>query len=373
MARMLPRTAGQCDTLTRLMMLLVVMGLWAGCASSVPPNALLADAEGRAGEGKGGTHPAGALAEPKEIIEPDDTLEVLVQRGAGEEKFTAPVRANGIITVAFVDIDVKGLTEAEAETRITEELTAVIRNPRVLVRITQKGSARVRNFYILGEVRNAGKLPMARRMTLLQAIGQAGGHTDVGDLEKVIVISRQGETPQIRLANLRSVLVNGEMTADLLVADEDVIFIPRSGIGDFSFYYAKVVSPILTTVVGVVNGVFIGKALEVLFRTPVQTSVAVPCWVASVLYGDHAWQTHVLRWYVSGPLRQSTGGRAFAGVYLRYGKQAARFLKRHPSARVLVKPLFDYLLRQAVRAVDDTRERSNRGGPQALQPLLQRS
>jgi hypothetical protein len=163
------------------------------------------------------------------------------------------------------------------------------------------------------------------------------------------------------------------MTADFLVADEDVIFIPRSGIGDFSFYYTKVIGPVLTSVIGVVNGVFIGKALEVLFRTPVNTNVAIPCWVASVLYGDHAWQTHVLRWYVSGPLRQSKGGRVFTGVYLRYGQQAARFLKRHPSARVLVKPLFDYLLRQAVRAVDDTREASSRRASQALQPLLQRS
>ena len=370
MARMLPRTVAQCDTLTRLMMLVVVMGLWAGCASSVSPDALLADAEGRAGQGKGAMHPS---AEPKEIIEAGDGLEILIQRGAGEEKYTVPVRANCIISVAFVDIDVKGLTEDEAEARITEELNDVIRNPRVLVRIAQKGPTRVRNFYILGEVRTPGKFPMARRMTLLQAIGQGGGHTDVGDLEKVIVISRQGETPQIRLANLRSVLVSGEMTADLLVADEDVIFVPRSGIGDFNFYYTKVVNPVLTGVVGLVNGVFIGKALEVLFKTPVNTNVAVPCWVASVLYGDHAWQTHVLRWYVTGPLRQTKGGRVFTGVYRRYGQQAARFLKRHPSARAVVKPLFDYLLRQAVRAVDDTREASSRRAPQALQPLLQRS
>lgn len=353
----------------RLMTLALIMGLWAGCASSVAPDALVAQAEGRAAEGDGATNPTAAPSEPKEIIEPGDSLEVLVQRGAGEEKFTAPVRANGIITVAFVDIDVKGLTEDEAEGRITEELTEVIRNPRVLVRITQKGPTRVRNFYVLGEVRTPGKFPMARRMTLLQAIGQAGGNTDVGDLEKVIVITRQGETPQVRLANLRSVLVSGEMTADLPVADEDVIFIPRTGIGDFNFYYTKVINPVLTGVVGVVNGVFIGKALEVLFRTPVNTSVAVPCWVASVLYGEHAWQTHVLRWYVSGPLRQSKGGRVFTGMYLRYGQQAARFLKRHPSAQVVVKPLFDYLLRQAVRAVDDTREASSRRALQESQPL----
>ena len=316
-------------------------------------------------------HPS---AEPQEIIEPGDGLEVLIQRGAGEEKYTVPVRPNGIITVAFVDIDVKGLTESEAEARITEELTEVIRNPRILVRITQKGPTRPRNVYVLGEVKNPGKFPMARRMSLLQALGQAGGHTDVGDLEKVIVISRQGETPQVRLANLRSVLVNGEMTADLPVADEDVIFVPRTGIGDFNFYYTKIINPVLTSVVGVINGIFIGKSLELLFRQEVTTSVAIPCWVASVLYGEHAWQTQALRWYVSGPLRESKGGRVFAGVYRRYGQQAARFLKRHPSAQVVVKPLFDYLLRQAVRAVKDSGgETTSRRAPQASQPLPGRS
>src|SRR5438034_8024031 len=98
---------------------------------------------------------------------------------------------------------------------------------------------------------------MSRRMTLLQAIGQGGGQTEMGDLEKVIVISRQGETPQIRLANLRSVLVSGEMTADLLVADEDVIFVPRSGIGEFNFYYTMVVNLVLTVVFALVYVVFI--------------------------------------------------------------------------------------------------------------------
>ena len=196
----------------------------------------------------------------------------------------------------------------------------------------------------------------------------------MGDLEKVIVISRQGETPQVRLANLRSVLVNGEMTADLPVADEDVIFVPRTGIGDFNFYYTKIINPVLTSVVGVINGIFIGKSLELLFRQEVTTSVAIPCWVASVLYGEHAWQTQALRWYVSGPLRESKGGRIFTGVYRRYGQQAARFLKRHPSAQVVVKPLFDYLLRQAVRAVKDTGgETTSRRAPQASQPLPGRS
>ena len=358
----------------RRLILVTVIGVWAGCASSVPPDSLPPGGQGSAVDVTGVMPQSLSKLDPVELIEAGDTLEVIVQRGAGEEKYATYVRANGIITVAFVDIDVKGLTEAEAEARITEQLMPVIRNPRVSVRLTQKGVTRTMNFYIFGEVKGPGKYPLGRRATLLQALGQGGGNTEVADLEKVLVISRRGDTPQIRVANVQSVLERGELSANLALDDEDVIFVPRNGIGDFNLYYTKVVQPILTTAIGVVNAIFIGKALEVLFRTPVPTSgvaVAVPCWVASVLYGEHAWQTHLLRWYISGPLSKQTVGRLFLDLYIRYGQQVARFLKRYPSTQVVIKPLFDRLLQRALVSVDDTRPVSQTRMQRSIRPFLQ--
>lgn len=188
--------------------LIMVMVLGTSCASSTAP---VSPPPGTQKAGEQALEVAAektAQVNPEELIEPGDALEVIVRRGAGEEKYATAVRANGVVTVAFVDIDVKGLTEAEAEKRIDEQLASVIRHPRVQVRLAQKGVTRVRNFYVLGEVKGPGKYPLARRMTLLQALGQGGGSTDVADLEKVIVISRRGgETPQVRVANLQSVLV----------------------------------------------------------------------------------------------------------------------------------------------------------------------
>lgn len=136
-----------------------------------------------------------------------------------------------------------------------------------------------------------------------------------------------------------------------------MIFVPRSGVGDFHHYYTKVAQPVLNTLLGVVQSVFIGKALDVLFTTPTSTGVAVGtggggCWVASVLYGQYAWQTHVLRWYIWGPFSDHPAGHLFADLYLRYGRQAARFLEQHPDVQTLVRPLFDLLLRQALAALD---------------------
>lgn len=345
---------------------IAIMVLGTGCASSTPPSG----SPPPGAQAGGGNAPDVVAAEtaqvnPEELIEPGDTLDVIVRRGAGEEKYAAAVRANGLVTVAFVDIDVKGLTEAEAEKRIDEQLASVIRNPRAQVRLVQKGVTRVRNFYVLGEVKSPGKYPLGRRTTLLQALGLGGGYTDVADIGKVIIISRQGETPQVRVANLQSVLVRGDISADLTVNNEDVVFVPRSGVGDFNHYYTKVVQPILSTVLGVVQSVFIGKALDVLFRTPTSTGVAVGtgggCWVAGVLYGQYAWQTHVLRWYIWGPLSDHPAGRLFADLYRRYGRQAAHFLEHHPGVQALIRPLFDRLLRHALAALDH--QGASRTGP----------
>src|SRR3989454_7962072 len=71
-------------------------------------------------------------------IEPGDRLEVVVRRGAGEERSLVTVRDNGRVYVGSLDIDVKNLTVPEAETRITEQAATIIRNPRVEVSIKQK-------------------------------------------------------------------------------------------------------------------------------------------------------------------------------------------------------------------------------------------
>ncbi len=295
------------------------------------------------------------VVDPEDLIEPGDTLGIVVRRGAGEEKYDATVRANGNVTVSFMEVNVKGLSEAEAEARIEEKLSLVIRQPRVQVRIMQKGITRPKSFYVLGEVKAGGKFPLGRRMTLLQAISSSGGHTDLADLTKVVVISKRGETPLIRVANLQMTLVTGDTRADLMLEDNDVVFIPRSAIGDWNTYYNRALLPVMNTLFLTLNATFIGKTLQVLFATPEPTAAqaTVPvCWVAATLYGEHAWQTHLLRWYIRGPLSEHWHGRLFANLYSRYGQRVAQVLRRHPGLQAVVRPLFDWLLGQAILAVD---------------------
>ena len=335
--------------------LLLLLGLSAGCANPPPSPSERGSAESL--DAAGTLPPVAAKPDPDTIIEPGDTLEIIVRRGAGEEKYAATVLTSGVITVSFQDINVRGLTEVEAEARVSKELSAVIKNPRVQVRLAQKRVQKAKNFYIFGEVKSAGKQVMERDATLLHALGQAGGYTDVAALDRVIVISRpksSAETPVIRVANVQRFLKEGDLSADIPLNDNDVIFIPRDKIGDWNHYYTKAVMPVLNSLLMSTSAVLIGKSLQVMFATPLpepaQPSVSTGCWVARTLYGDHAWQVSVLRWYIWGPFSERWYGRLFADLYLQYGERMAHILQQHPSLQIFVRPLFDRLLEAAIVA-----------------------
>jgi len=370
--RLVPMAGGTLDAMrsssliATTAMLFLVLGALAGCSSwsgviqpTVPKNAssvyVIPDTEEPV-DAAGLTEPA-PRQDPEDMLEPGDALDIVVRRGAGEEKYQAVVRANGNITVSFQDINVKGLTEGEAEERINQALSRVIRNPSTQLRIMQKVSGRPKSIYLIGEVRQPGKFPLTRRMTLLQAIAVGNGYTDVAMTERVVLISkREGRKPLIRVVNMKAALISADQAPDLSLNENDIIFVPRSEAGDFYNYYIKVALPIVTQVVNALNSVFIGKTLDQAFRVPVDQPVtpAIPvCWVAGVLYGEQAWQTKMLRWYIVGPFSDHWAGRAFADLYRAYGKQTARVLERHPRLQALVRPLFDRLLIQAVRAAGD--------------------
>ena len=73
----------------------LLLGLSAGCAnpSPSPSEKGIAESLGAAGT----LPPVAAKQDPDTIIEPGDTLEIIVRRGAGEEKYAATVLTSGVI------------------------------------------------------------------------------------------------------------------------------------------------------------------------------------------------------------------------------------------------------------------------------------
>jgi polysaccharide export outer membrane protein len=164
-------------------------------------------------------------------IDPGDTVEVLIHRGAGEEKFSTIVRESGHITLSFVDIDVGALTVSEAETKISESVRPYMRNPTVQVSLKKRG-VRVKRIFVFGEVRKPGMYPMSRSMTVLHALSAADNYTETALLDEIRVIRGDLNRPQIYTADLARLWTYGDMTRNLALEENDVVYIPREHLGD---------------------------------------------------------------------------------------------------------------------------------------------
>ena len=164
-------------------------------------------------------------------IEPGDTLEVVIRRGAGEEKYTSLVSEAGTAAVSFLEIDVEGFTAAQAEALIQEELEPYMKNPRVQV-VLKKKSRRVKRIFVFGDVKKPGMLPMSRNMTVLQAIALADNYNDTAVLDEIRIIRGHLDQPQILTADLSRLFTYGDMSRNLPLEENDVVYVPRERLGD---------------------------------------------------------------------------------------------------------------------------------------------
>ena len=185
-------------------------------------------------------------------IEPGDSLEVVVRRGAGEERSVVTVRENGRVYVGSLDIDVKNLTVPEAEARITEQAATIIRNPRVEVSIKQKRVLlRKQRVFVLGggfgqpgsgAFLTTGFAKMAeldRKTTVGQLLAQVS-FNDLAVLDDIRVIRGDARKPEVIPVDLQRFFQYGDRSRDIVLRDNDIVFVPRQRIGDWNAFLAKI-------------------------------------------------------------------------------------------------------------------------------------
>jgi len=181
-------------------------------------------------------------------IGPGDVLEVIVRRGAGEERYTPTVKEDGTVPVLSVDVSVKGLTLGQAAARIEAALAELIREPKVQVIVKQKAIT-TQKILVLGEVKKQGVYPLSPGFTVLQAIAGADSYTDTAILEDVRIIRGGLAQPVILSSNIERLLKQGDLSQNLLLQDNDIVYLPRQKIGDWNAFLAKI-KPTLEVLVG---------------------------------------------------------------------------------------------------------------------------
>lgn len=238
--------------------------LLAGCRnpgqSTLPPSAISSAPQALPPLPKGDVYADETVPTAETPIETGDTLEVVIRRGAGEEKYTSLVRENGTVSVGFMEVDVGGVTVAEAERRVQEAARPFMREPRAQIALKKK-LLKVKRVFVFGDVKKPGMVPMARNMTVLHAVAAADNFQGTALLEEIRVV-RGGDftKPQILTADLARFFTYGDPSRNIPLEENDVIFVPREHLGDATEAAQKIM-PILQVAIMPVYPAYLLPAL----------------------------------------------------------------------------------------------------------------
>jgi polysaccharide export outer membrane protein len=160
-------------------------------------------------------------------IMPADVLDITVYQEE-DLKSTLRVSREGTITFPLIGVlNVGGRTPLEAGKAIQERLSkGYLNNPQVSVTVTQFSK---RRFTVLGEVQKPGSydMPDQQEVTVLQAIGMAGGYTRIANPSKVTLMRRTNGRDDVLSLNAKR-MASGSMESVVMVQPGDVITVAES-------------------------------------------------------------------------------------------------------------------------------------------------
>ncbi|HWC00662.1 MAG TPA: polysaccharide biosynthesis/export family protein [Bryobacteraceae bacterium] len=154
-----------------------------------------------------------------------DVLQIMVWREPDASVPSAIVRPDGKIAMPLLkEVSVVGLSPREAQDLITERLSKFIHGADVTVVVTAINSTKA---YIVGAVKREGPISLQYRMTVLQALSEAGGLTDYAKRKKIYVLRTENGKPYRLPFNYDAVLKGERMEENVQVMPDDTIVVPH--------------------------------------------------------------------------------------------------------------------------------------------------
>ncbi|WP_126445817.1 XrtA/PEP-CTERM system exopolysaccharide export protein [Sulfuricystis multivorans] len=195
----------------RLLLVVLIGGVVAGCASNAYP-------------------PAPTLAASDDYnyhIGPGDTVNIVVWRNP-ELSMSVPVRPDGKLASPLIeDLPAIGKNPTELARDIEKALSKFIRDPVVTVIVTQFVGPYSEQIRVIGEAAKPQVLPYKQKMTLLDVMIAVGGLTDFADGNGASILRPSDGNKQYGV-RLKDLVKRGDVSANVEMKPGDVLIIPRS-------------------------------------------------------------------------------------------------------------------------------------------------
>jgi protein involved in polysaccharide export with SLBB domain len=163
---------------------------------------------------------------------PEDVISVEV---FNQDRYTRKgivVPPSGRISLQLIPggVFVNGKTPEEVARFIEKQYDEYIIGPQVTVTLEKAASYR---YSIIGDVLTPGVRLMNRRMTVTEAIAEAGGVLNTGDKSKVRVLRRKADGQMDQLVVNVSAIYKGQQPDNLYLAPGDQVFVPGNKLKKF--------------------------------------------------------------------------------------------------------------------------------------------
>jgi polysaccharide export outer membrane protein len=160
---------------------------------------------------------------------PEDIISVEVFNLERYSRRNITVPPNGKITLPLIrEVSVVGKTTDQVADEVTKRLEEYVIDPKVSVSLDKAMSAR---YSVLGDVGQPGIKVMARRLSVYEAIAEAGGILSTGDKKNVVVLRRQADGNLIPIPVNVKDIETGKSKQVVYLAPGDQIVVQGKRIG----------------------------------------------------------------------------------------------------------------------------------------------
>lgn len=174
-----------------------------------------------------------------------DRVSVVFDYLEGMDQQELVVLPDGRVTLGIVgSAPAAGLTVSEFDSLLTGSFARIYRDPSLSVVVR---SIAERQVYVLGEVGRPGLVTLPNHGAgILQAVAAAGGFNDQASPSETVLIRLTGEGYAYTHCDLSHLEKSGLGLAGAMPLQPfDVIYVPRSAIGDIASFSRNVLGPIL--------------------------------------------------------------------------------------------------------------------------------